>query len=438
MSRIVLIGAGSTVFGLGVVSDIFKSKYFQNSTIVLHDINPEALEKTYKIAKKYKEELGKKVLLQATTSRSEALKGANFCLISIEVGDRFQLWDQDWKLPLQYGIRQVYGENGGPGGLFHSLRIIPPILEICRDIQAICPDAFVFNYSNPMQRICHSVTTQYPDLKFIGLCHEIKSMPRQLPKLMQTDISNIEFTAGGLNHFSILLEAKYKDSGADGYPAIRKNFENYFFDLVNDHEGFRSEPGAERGVFFRLFKDYNYLPITTDSHLGEYIQWAYSVADHRGILHFYESYKKKCLSFFDSDKIYGSFFNMDNKDFHERFVPIAEAVIGNENLREDSVNIPNKSFIESLPSDIVVEVPAIVNNKGIEGVHLKNYPKSFGSLLNLQAGVIQLTTEAVLEQSKHKAYLALLADPVVDDAKEAKKLLDNMLMMQEDHLSYLA
>ena len=148
MHRIVLIGAGSTIFGLGVVGDIFKSKTLEGSTIVLHDINPEALNNTLKIANDYKEKLGKNISIEATTSRKKALQGASFCLISIEVGNRFDLWDQDWKMPLQYGIKQVYGENGGPGGLFHSLRIIPPILEICEDIQAICPDAYIFNYSN--------------------------------------------------------------------------------------------------------------------------------------------------------------------------------------------------------------------------------------------------------------------------------------------------
>ena len=102
MQRIVLIGAGSTIFGLGVVGDIFKSKSLDGSTIVLHDINPKALDNTYKIAKKYKEKLGKNISIQATTSRKEALKGASFCLISIEVGNRFDLWDQDWKMPLQY------------------------------------------------------------------------------------------------------------------------------------------------------------------------------------------------------------------------------------------------------------------------------------------------------------------------------------------------
>ena len=386
----------------------------------------------------YRNTLNYNYNIEATTNRKEALKDADFCIISIEVGDRFDLWDQDWIIPLQYGVNQIYGENGGPGGLFHSLRIIPAILEICEDINSICPEAFVFNYSNPMQRICHAVTTKFPNMKFVGLCHEIMSMKKQLPNLMETDFSNIEFKAGGLNHLSILIEAKYKDTGKDGYAIIRDKFENYYSQIINQYDDYhKSKPGGERGVFFQLYKDYGFVPITTDSHLGEYVQWAYSVADHGGILHFYDSYKEKCLTFFESDKLYSSFFDMDSHTFHERFVPIAEAIIEDKEIEEASVNIPNSDFIDCLPSDIVVEVPAIINKKGIRGIKLSNYPKTFGSLLNLQTGVIQLTTQAVLEKSKHKAYLALLADPVVTSVNNAEKLLNNMISAQHKYLSYL-
>ena len=207
MKNIVLIGAGSQNFGLGIIGDIFKSQFLEGSKIVLHDINANALKITQKIANSFKEKMKADFEIISTTSRKEALKEADYCIISIEVGNRFDLWDQDWKIPLQYGVKQVYGENGGPGGLFHSMRIIPPILDICEDIQSICPNAYVFNFSNPMQRVCHAVTTKFPELKFTGLCHEIASMERQLPSLMETNFSNIEFLAGGLNDFSILLQA---------------------------------------------------------------------------------------------------------------------------------------------------------------------------------------------------------------------------------------
>ena len=391
MEKIVLIGAGSQNFGLGIISDIFKSQSLEGCEIFLHDIDKTTLANTKIISNDYKEKLGVNIDIKASTSRKEALENATFCIISIEVGKRFDLWDQDWKIPLQYGIRQVYGENGGPGGLFHSLRQIPPIIEICEDINLICPDAVVFNFSNPMQRICHAVTTKFPDLRFIGLCHEIKSMNRQLPDLMETEMHNIEYRAAGLNHLSILLEARYKNTGKDGYPIIKQNFDAYFSDLVNKHDAKPSKPGAERGVFRKLFKTYGYLPITTDSHLGEYIQWAYSVADHDAILDFYDNYKEKCLAFYD-----------------------------------------NKTS-----KDIVVEVPGIINKSGISGISFKEYPAAFGSLLNLQSGVIQMTTDAVLNSSKHSAYLALLADPVVNDSHQAERLLNNMLKTQSKFLAYL-
>ena len=437
MYKIVLIGAGSQNFGLGIISDIFKCKSLEGSEIILHDINKDNLKLTHNIANEFRENLKANIQIKSTTSRKEALRNANFCIISIEVGHRFDLWDQDWKIPLQYGIKQVYGENGGPGGLFHAMRIIPPILEICDDISKICPDAFVFNFSNPMQRICHAVTTKFPGLKFTGLCHEIASMERQLPTLMETNFSNIKFRAGGLNHFSILLDAKYKDTDIDGYPIIRQKFDAYYSDLVNDHEGFISEAGAERNVFRKLFKEYNYLPITTDSHLGEYLQWAYSVADHEAILDFYDNYKIKCLNFYNDTQYYKHFFDKNNAENHERVIPIIDAILNNTNQEESAVNVPNQGFIECIPDKIVVEVPAKLNSNGVQGIKLDNYPKGFGSLLNLQVGVIELTTEAIIKKSKHYAYLALLADPVVDNALMAEKLLDNIIEKQKEFLGYL-
>ena len=134
---------------------------------------------------------------------------------------------------------------------------------------------------------------------------------------------------------------------------------------------------------------------------------------------------------------YSSFFDKKNEEMNERIVPIIEAIIEDSNIEEEAVNIPNKKFIDKVPDNIVVEVPGILNKNGVTGVKLENYPTSFGTLLNNQSGVIELTTEAVLKKSKHSAYLALLADPVVDDATAAEKLLNKMLETQKDYLSYL-
>ena len=181
---------------------------------------------------------------------------------------------------------------------------------------------------------------------------------------------------------------------------------------------------------------YGYLPITTDSHLGEYIQWAHCVVDQEAINDFYNNYKKKCLSFYDNVS-YSTFFDKKNNEMNERIIPIIEAIIEDSNVEEEAVNVPNKNFIEHVPNNIVVEVPGILNKHGVSGIRLENYPSTFGTLLNNQAGTIELTTDAVLNKSKQSAYLALLADPVVDNSIEAQKLLDAMIDHQDKYLGYL-
>ena len=437
--KIVLIGAGSANFGLEAVSDIYRSKILEGSEIVLHDTDERSLKETQAVADKYKSQFGVNFNVSSSTNRKEALKGADVVVISIEVGPRFGLWDQDWKIPQQYGIKQIYAENGGPGGLFHSLRIIPPILEICEDINNICPEAYVYNFSNPMQRICHAVSVKYPDMKFIGLCHAIAEMERDLPELMKTEFSNIEYRAGGLNHISILVDVKYKDNQKDAYPMIREKALDYYKNYIIDFEKMNEQstsPGAERGIFLNLFETYNFLPITTDSHLGEYLPWAHSIADHYAILEFYKNYKKNCMTIYRSEEMHGYYFDQ-KRHSKERLVDLMEAVVEDRNMEEAAVNILNKGFIKQIPNDIVVEVPAMVNKGGIKGITLDNYPDNFASILVNQVGTIRLTTTAVLEKSKEAAFQALLADPVVDNFNSAEKLLDTMIKFQSNHLDYL-
>ena len=168
MTKIVLIGAGSAQFGLGTLGDIFTSPTLGDAEIVLHDINAEALARVHSAATAYASANGLRHRISSEMDLPTALDSANFVIVSIEVGDRFALWEQDWRIPQQYGIPQVYGENGGPGGLFHALRIIPPILEICRQTLEAVPGATVFNYSNLMSRICTAVHRRFPGSSLRG------------------------------------------------------------------------------------------------------------------------------------------------------------------------------------------------------------------------------------------------------------------------------
>ncbi len=455
MAKITLIGAGSIQFGLGTVSDIFQTPSLKGSHISLLDINETAVKKVQKLVQDHIDTHKLDFTVDATLDRKAALKDADFVIISIEVGDRFALWDQDWNIPQQYGIRQVYGENGGAGGLFHALRIIPPILDICDDIAAICPDAWIFNYSNPMSRICTTVSRKYPDLKFIGMCHEIASLYRYLPKLLDTDLDNIDFYAAGLNHFSVLLDVKYKDTGHDAYNVVRGNAEKVFGSCVGysdlwklyqetgkaaDTERFSwdmdetgltegSRPWTDRKLFKEVLDRFGYLPITYDSHFGEYISWAYDVSDHQGILDFYTLYRSYLSDAQESPKI-------DMSHRHERFSYIIEALMGGESYVEAAVNIPNNGAIRNLPDWITVEVPAVISKNSMKAMDV-NMPAGIGGLLTNQVGVHDVLADAILQKSKDLVIQALLVDPVVNVAKDIPELVDVMIDRQRPWLDYL-
>lgn len=444
--RIVLIGAGSAQFGYGTIGDILQSKVLEGSHIVLHDINPNTLAAVEKNGRAFIEAHNLPFTISASTDRREAFQGADFIVSSIEVGDRFALWEEDWRIPQQYGVRQVYGENGGPGGLFHSLRIIPPILEICADIMEICPQATVFNFSNPMSRICTTVTRAFPKLKFIGMCHEIASLRNFLPHILGVPYDALEVRAGGLNHFSVVLSATYKDTGADAYPDIRAKAPAFFSnmpsmnavakyfketghrpDMALDLAALETEAWPERRVFQVILEKFGLMPITSDSHFGEYIPWAYDVTDHKGILDFYRFYKGYLAQIQPEIELRLS----------ERIVPIIEGILTDSGYVEEAVNIPNNGLIENLPDWLVVEVPATVDKDGVHGIPLGTLPKGFAGLLLNQAAVHDLTAEAVLCKSKSAALQALLVDPVVHQYAHVEEMLDTMIDYQEKWLGYL-
>jgi len=451
MTKIVLIGAGSVQFGSGMLGDIFQSKTLSGSEIVLNDINAPAAERVLKIGTDHASANGLDFRLSAEPDLSRAMKDADFAVISIEVGDRFALWDLDWQVPRQYGIQQIYGENGGPGGLFHSLRVIPPILDICRTVSEVAPDATVFNFSNPMSRICTTVHRAFPDLKFIGMCHEIASLERHLPPMLDQPRENLAFRAAGLNHFSVLADIRYIDSGRDAYPDVREKAPGYFASLpgysemlkanrnagsLRETEGWMKvdltgidgiRPWSDRWLFREILERFGYLPITSDSHFGEYIPWAHDSADHRGILDFYTFYRHAL----------GQREPKISEELHERIVPMIEAMVTDKVYEEAAVNIPNfGGLIANLPKWITVETPAMVSGSGVSGIAV-DLPAGINGLLANQIGVHDLTALAVLNKSRDLVIQALLVDPTVGTAKNVPALVDHMIAEQSPWLDYL-
>jgi len=305
----------------------------------------------------------------------------------------------------------------------------------------------VFNFSNPMSRICTTVHRKYPDLRLIGMCHEIASVAHHLPRFLGVPYEKLAVRAGGLNHFSVVLEATYKDTGEDAYPDIREKAPPYFENMPSLADVFKhyketgqwprseedlvigpeSEKWPERGLFKVILEDFGYLPITTDSHFGEYIQWAWDVADHKGILDFYRFYKG-WLSQRESQI---------QLRLTERVVPIIEGILTDSGYEEEAVNLPNAGLIDNLPEFLVVEVPAIVDGTGVNGIALGELPRAFAGLLSNQAAIHDLTAEAVLTGSRQAALQALLVDPIVHSYHAAVKTLDTILELQEPYLGYL-
>jgi alpha-galactosidase len=426
--KITLIGAGSLTFGMGTVGSIINSKVLEGSTICLHDIDGNNLELVRRACEAAIDRKKVDFTLEATTDRPTALKNTSFIINSIEITPRFELLNLDYTIPLQHGCKQVSGENGGPGGLFHSLRVIPPILEICADIQKICPKVFLINFSNPMTRVCLAIKRKFPALKFVGLCHEFQHFRLILSRILNTPQDNIDAKGYGLNHFGVITECHYKDTGKDAMAEIWKKGPQ-FLSQVDAYDGFKF-------IAFFLEK-YRYCPYTTDSHYGEYIHWAWEKADIFAIRRFWKIYQIDLTSTYKKLKRIiekGKGSRLVKPD-DESAIPIIEGIITNSNHVEHSVNIPNDDIITNLPRDLVVECPATVNKDGLTGIPLGEYPFELLGYIQTQLPIIDLCLESIFQKSKDLALKAILAEPLIETYGQAERIFNDLLKLEENYLS---
>ena len=433
--KIVLIGAGSTSFGPPMFSDIYLSEVLEGSTIVLHDINREKLEIIYDLLMAENEKRDNKFSLERTTDWAKALKDADFIINSIEVGNRMELWRQDYEIPRNHGSTQILGECGGPGGTFHAWRIIPPIVKIVRDAEEICPNAFFINFSNPMSRVCLAIKRSVKKLKFIGLCHQIGFLVNSLPKLFNRSINELKMSVAGLNHFAFLLGIEELSTGNNLMPFFNANAMKYF------------KEREERFVFsmltFEVFKKFKAFSYVGDNHLGEYLQFGEEFTETQDMVDW--------INFIDKEGEfwYSRYFYMHKrlkrgkypkkgilfaKPSGERAVPIIEAIINDKNSYETAVNIPNNGIIDNLPKDLILECSATVNKNGVHGVKVGTLPKNIAALLRIEATIQDLCIEAVLKKSKDLAIACLAIDPNVGSFEMAENIYNEMINVQKGFL----
>ena len=432
--KIVLIGAGSTSFGPSMFSDLYLSDILEGCEVVLHDIDKSKLDMMYDLLLIENERSEEKFILNKTLNREEALKGADFIISSIEVGDRMKLWRQDYEIPRKHGSTQVLGENGGPGGIFHTFRILPPIIEIVKDVERICPNAFFINFSNPMSRVCLGIKRAV-NINFIGLCHEIHSLEHHIPLLLNKKLNEIKIVVAGLNHFGFLLSLEETLSGQNLLKEFNRNAMNYFKKKEDRFEFSQ--------LTFKVYERFGYFPHAGDNHMGEYLQFAEEFTrtqdmvdwinhtDHQNQNIFKRAlrYHKKLIKNKYPRKGFVSKFPSG-----ERAIPIIEAILTDKNSRESSVNIPNDGIITNLPQDLIVEVPCIVSKEGVKGVKLGNIPKNIAATLRIEATIQDICVEAILQKSRDLAITALALDVNVGSFKKAELIFEEMIKLQKEFL----
>jgi len=434
-TKIVAIGAASAAFGTRIVDEAMLTPELRGSTLVLVDIDGERLPVMAAYASRLNEAFGAGLRIEHTTNRTEALPDAEFVFVSIAV-NRNELWKLDFQIPLRHGIKQVYGENGGPGGLSHSLRNIPIVLDIARDVEKLAPKALVISFTNPESRVCLALS-RYTNLRFVGLCHGIHGGYESVGQITGIPAGDLQGIAAGLNHFAWFLDVRRKSTGEDVYPILRAADATYdpsYYPLTR-----------------RMFRQFGLYPHPADNHIGEYLSFAWEDCGLKGYDFEWddrvrETRWQRVLRIAHGEDAVpmpqaegGSaqeqaLTGRREQQFREFAFPIIASVLGNRHQFIDAVNIPNNGLISNLPDWAVVEVPAVAGADGIRGIKVGALPAGIAALLNTQAHVQSLVVEAAVHGSRELALQALLADPVVHSAQAAAKTLDELLRVHAPYL----
>jgi alpha-galactosidase len=452
--KITIIGAGSREFGPATVRDLLLSDLIceHQPTVTLMDVKQAELEVTASYAREITKRHAKPVTLRATTELDRAVDGAQVVVTAIE-RDRYYYWAQDFHLPRQLGFKQIYGENGGPGGLFHALRNMGPSVDIVRAMERRCPDAWLLNFTNPLTKLCEA-QTRLSSIKVVGLCHGVFHGIAQIAEFLEREPRELETYACGLNHFTWFQEVRDRASGADLYPLLRQREREA-------HLLARWDELALSRILFRLVGLY---PSPGANHIGEYLRWAeeYLASDKMQFFHDPRDGRP-----WEDGELPTWVYNLSDRPHEvplfpegplprlhtnprlsadpaaplepsgEVTVPIIEGLYCGCQHEVAAANVINSGAIPNLPSDAVVEVPVTVDADGLHARRMQPLPELAVALLNTQISIHRLLVEAYEHKSRNALLQALLLDPTTVSYRAAVALIDLMCDKQADVLPRL-
>ena len=430
--KIVIIGAGSTVFTPGLIADLTGSQYLSDTTVALVDVNAQAAETMARYAERVARERGVSLRVGHASDRRAVLSGADFVTVTIAVGG-VRAWERDVRIPEAHGVWQTVGDSVGPGGVFRALRHVPELVEIAQDMEELCPDAWLFNYTNPLTPLVRAVHKTGP-IKAVGLCHGVLHTREAIAHDLGISPAKLSLTAAGLNHLAWVLDLRHE--GQDCYPQFR--------DLIRGWLASPPPPSADpyagfQEVSARLMEIYGFYPSPGDRHVAEFFPFFLrQTGDGLGYgtqsgLDMTNAVLASRDERWDriADQAEGR-TELDQRLFDEsregeRVVSIIEAIVTDRPLVELAVNVRNHGLIPNLPRDAVVEVPGLIDGRGVHGVSVGPLPEGIANILGARARQQELMIDAALTGDRTLALQALLADPLAPSVEAASAMLDEAL-----------
>jgi alpha-galactosidase len=397
--KITFIGAGSVEFTGMLLGDILAYPELQGATISLHDIDPERLQVATGVAKAIAADLGASPEIEGHADRRAALEDADYAINMIQVGGHTATL-ADLEIPAKYGLRQTIGDTLGVGGVFRALRTIPVMEGIAADMAAVCPDAWLLNYTNPMAILCQATYTGTPLKKIVGLCHSVHNTGEEMAELVGVPFEEVIFNAAGVNHQAFVL--RFERDGEDLYPHLDAAIER--------------DPELRRRVRVEIYKRMGYFPTESSEHGSEYLSWF--LRDEAQVERFrlwvseYASRSEENLDEYEKTKAaLAGGGPLDHEEPSNEYAPQIIHSIETGTPRVVYGNVRNAGLIDNLPAESCVEVPCLVDGTGVNPVRMGSLPPQLAALNRTFLNVADLTVRAVLEGRPDRVRQAVLLDP---------------------------